>query len=678
MSVKFNAWLALPDGAFPPDPWLESYGISLPLNHVIARDEFGKAASRVGDLRWNYTAYDSRKKQTFLYFDYWTTLGRRKIDETAVTPVRLSRIRELQFLMCKRIYHSDGSDLGLSALRLTLFTLWRIARFAEEHERSVRDVLERQDLLDACISAVPDSECDGFTNCLNFLCKLDAASDLGFQIATPLRLMELKVRGKRYRDDSKQFAPLPTRIYSQLITRLSVELDDIEEHKDRLIAALRESIARYRQAKTGNAMGKRLIPQYGLSAYLAKRDCADGLIGLIGAVSEIFHICKLQIHTFSGMRDDEAAHLPFHCMKIERRNGRRHALIVGVTTKLAGGRRMQTAWVTTEEDGFRAIRLAQDFAAVIYESIGVKTDERQVVKRDLPLFISPSYLPWGRFAAGEEKITRFQHKTLRSSKVPDALKTRLQPIIENDDIAELEDIDPFRAWSSEERFAVGQPWPLSTHQLRRSLALYARASGCVRLSSLRRQLQHISNDMSAYYGNGCAFAKNFLADDPDAFNKHIAFEWQNTEEEAALLAFVWDVLRSDEPLYGGAGNFYEMQREKGTLMTRVQVEAAIKVGTLSYKTGPLGGCIKVGACTGRMGLQMVDIACATDNCKNLVGKHSKIIQVIKAKRGMLDRMDKTTLTYRAEAEEMEELEQVEVRWRPQSGDATVLIEGRHA
>jgi hypothetical protein len=248
------------------------------------------------------------------------------------------------------------------------------------------------------------------------------------------------------------------------------------------------------------------------------------------------------------------------------------------------------------------------------------------------------------------------------------------PIITGEDIAELEDVDPFRAWAEEEKFAIGQPWPLTKHQLRRSLALYARASGCVRLSSLRRQLQHITNDMSAYYGSGCAFAKNFLSDDPGEFKKHICLEWQDTAEEAIVLAMVWDVLYTDEPLYGGAGNFYNQQSKNGTLMTREQVEKAVKAGTLGYNPHPLGACVKPGPCEKRMGLNFIDVACASDSCKNLVGKHSKIILVIKAKRGMMERIDETTLTYKVEKEELDELMKVEARWRPSNGVASASME----
>ncbi len=84
------------------------------------------------------------------------------------------------------------------------------------------------------------------------------------------------------------------------------------------------------------------------------------------------------------------------------------------------------------------------------------------------------------------------------SHAKESLHLRLFPIIEEEDIKELEDIDPFRAWHTEPEFAIGKRWPLTTHQLRRSLAVYANASGLVRLSSLRRQLQHITREMSLY------------------------------------------------------------------------------------------------------------------------------------------------------------------------------------
>lgn len=682
MSVMLGACFEK-NGVHAPDPWLDSYGISLPLDHVVSRDTNGEPVSRLGDFEWDLTAYTAHGEECILHFDYWAGSSRNEINKSQCTDSRIGRMRELQFLMCKKLYPSDGSTCSPRSLMRNLLAIRRVALFAEQHNRSLQEIFEQPEWLDAFISKIPDFQCDYFMGWLNFLNKLNPITELGFRIAKPLRLTELRNRGKRYQEKMKQHAALPTRIYSLLITNLSTELDDIEAHKDRLLDLLRDAIRLSTEAKVAGwrsyeapirSLGSKLITKHGLADYFDKRGYAHGMHSISAFISEIFHVCALQIHTFSGMRHNEGKTLPFHCMESEKRDGRSHALLVGATTKFNGGRRMRTKWVTTDMDGFRAARLAQEFAAVIYEYMDVTPSDDEATKDRYPLFISADYLPWGIHRSGDAKSERFHPMNARSYQ---GLSARLLPTISAEDIDELEDIDPFRAWANEEKFAIGKRWTLTKHQLRRSLALYARASGCVRLSSLRRQLQHISNDMSAYYGNGCAFAKDFLADDPEKFRKHIALEWQETEAEAAVLAMVWDVLNSNEPLYGGAGNFHDQQRRNGTLMTREQIEKAVKAGTLGYTPHPLGACVKPGYCEKRMGLNFIDVACANDNCKNLVGKHSKIIQVIKAKRGMLERIDKTTLTYKAEKEELDELEKVEARWRPQNGLATISQETGH-
>ena len=213
---------------------------------------------------------------------------------------------------------------------------------------------------------------------VNLLRQLEPETQLGFSLATPKHWTEVVRRKKSYRESTRQFAPLPTRIYATLINNLSAELDDIQLHKDRLLAALREAFKVHQQrstvqAKHGIALGTTLTEKYQLAGFLERLGLASNRVQSLGSViAEIFSICKFQIHVFSGMRDSEAGHLPFHCMVLEKGiHGRRHHFIAGMTTKFNGGRPVRTKWVTTELDGFRAIKLAQEFAAVIYELLGV-------------------------------------------------------------------------------------------------------------------------------------------------------------------------------------------------------------------------------------------------------------------------------------------------------------------
>ena len=105
--------------------------------------------------------------------------------------------------------------------------------------------------------------------------------------------------------------------------------------------------------------------------------------------------------------------------------------------------------------------------------------------------------------------------------------------------------------------------------------------------------------------------------------------WRGRGDDARVHTRCTELQRAD---VGGAGNFYQRQKERGEVMTREDVETRMKAGLLSYSRGPFGGCTKSGGCDKRKGLALIDISCATDGCKNLVGKHSKIIRVIQLKR----------------------------------------------
>lgn len=666
--MKREARIELHGATQGPDPWEEDWGTSLPLEHIICRDVDGTPHT-VGEFVWPWTAYEAHRTKFLLHFFYWKPAHERVTNgREDITAEREARIHELQFLMTRQIYY--GSENAPTTLYRKLATLRFVARFADLRSCSVRDVLAQTALLDACGATLPNQALESWMGWIFFLRQLDPETQLGFSLATPKRWSDIERRAKEYRDNGRQHAPLPTRIYAALINNLRAELDDIEAHKSRLLAALREAVAAHRQAKAtetarGISIGSALIEKYDLAAYLERRGYSSKkrLIDLSGAVGEIFQVCKLQIHVFSGMRDKEARHLPYYCMTTERGlHGRKHCLIVGTTTKFNKGRCLRTKWVTTERDGFRAIRLAQDFATVIYDDLVVTPSDADDLKDDYPLFPSSDYLPWMRRHVSQEGGIAAIGGRLRHAR--ELMLSRLCPLIEAEDIAELEDIEPFRAWGEEPEFAVGQRWPLTSHQLRRSLAVYANASGLVRLSSLRRQLQHITREMAMYYGRGSIFCKNFIADDHAGYRKHVAVDWQDGADEAEMLAFVRDVLNCCEPMFGGAGAFYERQRERGEIMSRDEVAKQMKAGLLAYRDGPLGGCTRPGVCEARKGLNLIDTVCATDGCKHLIGKHSKIVQTIRLKRAAMARIAPGSITEAMEREELAALERVECEWRP--------------
>lgn len=665
-----NSHISLPLEAVGPDPWPLDCNYQCRLDHVISRDEKGNSVSTVGDFIWDWTAYEPRGRSAKIYFYYWTS-GKTKAGLAELSIARIARMRELQQLLLVLIYRQDGGpSLGPRTLKRWLLGLKHLARFAETRELEVKEVLSQRDELDLFIATVPDSAASMIVAWLSFLHGKASHAVLGFQPARPQRWKDLQSRSQSIRDSLQQTPPLPSRVYGSVIVALVEEIESIEIHMEQLISLLRASIAEYGRSRkeADGFLGPVLISRYGLGEYFFRRKIRPSLQGISSVVGEIFRICKLQIHVFSGMRDAEAQYLPFHCMtNVPRDHGRAHALIEGLTTKLEGGRRRRAKWVTTEEEGFRAIRIAQKFASVLYGCIGISPSYDERARDDHPLFISPGYLPWavsfvpaddGRVHACNLSIGRFT-----------ALRDRICPVIVEQDIAELEEIDSFRAWRDESRYAVGTIWPLRPHQLRRSLALYANSSGLVRLSSLRRQLQHITREMSLYYARGSAFSINFIEEDPNGFRQHVAFDWQNAASESQYLAFVIDVMKSTEPLHGPAGKFYEMKKRRDDVITQQVFSTGVKLGRLAYRASPLGGCTNPGACETSKGLRLIDTTCLTNACKYLVGKYSKIIEVIRLQRAALSRMDVTSLTYQFELEDLNALVATEVAWRPPVGGA---------
>ena len=661
MNYSYQAQIEIPSSAVPPDPWIT--GSRLPLDHVISRQLDGSPASKVGDLQWNWDAYKSRGRNGTYSFIYWE----RGSAETqgavqSLSDARLARVREMQHLMTLLIYKRNGIPLSSSTLDGYLTSLVRIAQYAESRSISIADVFETPKHLDPLILMVRDTAAAMLFRWWNQLSKLDE-TDVGFKMEPPANLDELRKRADDHKHGKKQKAPLPTRTYSEFINGLMTELNAIEP----IIGELVDTVQRL--AEERNALpddlkkaDKGVITKLLLSlratwspellAYYKLREYPNVLNSLNSSLGDIQRVCKLAIHAFTGMRSAEAAYLPYHCAEIENgRHGNQHIVLAGITTKLEGGRRRRARWVTNQI-GLLAVQVAQKVASAIYSPLGITPDNKDAVRDDYPLFVSPAWLPWG--VASGAKVEPASNLSLAGAS--DYLNAMLRPIIQESDIEELEQIDPYRDWRSEAEFAIGQPWPLKSHQLRRSLALYAQRSGLVALSSLRRQLQHITREMSQYYARGSQFARNFIEDDPQDYSTHICKEWRDVMGESACLAYLRDVIFVEEPLLGGAGNFIEQQKRRGTIVPRDETMRRFKKGLMSYKANPLGGCTNPDDCNSEgKGLSLLDIHCLEDGCKHLIAKRSNIIKIIPYQQKLVEVLSPESVEYSMEKRELDVL-----------------------
>jgi hypothetical protein len=220
-----------------------------------------------------------------------------------------------------------------------------------------------------------------------------------------------------------------------------------------------------------------------------------------------------------------------------------------------------------------------------------------------------------------------------------AIKERVIPPILQEDLDELSRIDPHRHRVSEPKFQVGGQWPISSHQFRRSLALYAQRSGLVSLPSLKRQLQHITLHMSQYYAKGSAFAADFIGVGHGHRDKHFGEEWQETQPVSQFLAYASNVLLEDpENLFGGHTHWLRMRLRSGDglmLEDRATTLRRFQKGELAYKVTPVGGCVNPGPCD-KNPIDVLHVDCVSENCKHLAGNLKKTERVVLIKSRELE------------------------------------------
>jgi hypothetical protein len=196
------------------------------------------------------------------------------------------------------------------------------------------------------------------------------------------------------------------------------------------------------------------------------------------------------------------------------------------------------------------------------------------------------------------------------------------------------------------------------------LAIYAQRSGMVCLPSLRRQLQHITKEMSLYYAKGSAFARNFIEDDPEDYKLHMAKDWREAKPLSEALAYLRAVLLTEDELFGGAGTFEQQKKNRGILMSREITIRKFKRGEMAYKETPVGGCIKVGECD-QVGLRVLETQCIL-GCKNLVGKLPKLERLIDRQAKLVSTINPATVEYRMEQNDLNVLIEARSQWQAAS------------
>jgi hypothetical protein len=527
-----------------------------------------------------------------------------------------------------------------------------------------REVLSDPKLLYQFYSGIGLDQCKWLSALLKALVSIGRAK-IGFSPVGATALIDMQESIRHYRNQIKQHAPLPTRIYQHLLARLEEELHTSGAILDRLLSLAKSCsenllLGRTRGVqkealRTPEHAGEDLYPDFlellhaeGLKSYFLQRGYPLDTQGLSKAITEVQILCKTTVIAFTGMRDSECERLGIDCDEEFISSGKKIHLVRGETSKLNNGIPKACRWVTNAVGHF-AISLARRIATVISDflsSIGDCNAPSAVT----PIFLSAAYLRLGGGRAPHSPNGCWLNTSADLSSNSN-LRSLLLPSIFNEDLLELESIDQFRAWRTEPKFQIGSTWPLTSHQLRRSLALYASKSGLVSLPSLRRQLQHLTEAMATYYARGSQFANDFIGNHRD----HFGLEYREAQPVSQALSFIRHVLLSDEPIFGVQATLLKRRTKENQgeiLINRDRTMLQFKNGELSYIETALGGCMSLEPCTKRAMRSLA--ACIP--CRSLMGRRSKLVRTISVQKEFLDGLNLGSVEARTEQNELHVLE----------------------
>lgn len=608
------------DNVLPDSPASVIGCLVLDGNIVVSRAPDGSVLSRAKDLIWNMKPYCAKSICVF-NFESWAWSPQSSHTQLI--------IREMQAIQLVRLhyYHKPRKvkSVGFTALR-------KAAEYAERNMISLEDLFNRvscQDMLISSLSQIGSRVVlRQFYDLLVELYRIRlfhpqfnlAPSDYEFVE----RVGTLAGTYAEYAEDLDQTKLIPSRIYAHLISGFDDELNFFNEHS----VQLQEFYSRRAEDSLfGSSCPKRgkkstlwagAIEVCGIKA-LCDRFGLRNVIDLNAYINSVSTLAKHWIHIFTGMRDNEVRTLPANALTSMRVGEQVVILLRGYTSKTAGVNNHETYWISVQ-----VVEKAVNDARVIGRIAAIRNNWDDSELSRYPLF--PMFVRSGKSSVNYIYSTAPLQPSCLTRQI-NSLKLRIPDVeITDADIVELERFDGFRDWRSDPSIQIGKPWPINSHQYRRSLAVYSARSGMVSLGALANQFKHLAETMASYYRSDQIFAVNFLAsEDQQALIRELEYE----RRVASLANYEADVINSSGRLWGGEGHRIQVARDRGRplIITTDRETTARKFdkGEMVWKEGPLGGCTNLNPCD-RIGFVSI-FACL--DCKYSVLDDNKSIKKIR-------------------------------------------------
>ncbi|UUA72096.1 hypothetical protein [Cellvibrio sp. QJXJ] len=665
--MTFRILIATPDPLTAPDSLEQIARSGIDPEFVISRDKLGNVISRFKHNKWDWRIYGA--SNTYNFESWWDINTRGAMDTLA-----LQIVEEMKTLVWLCMFESTanaGRSRGISRLNQVLCILRALAKIAHALNTTLGGAESNAQFQVALRSSIVNAD-KGFS--YQFVTIKGLLIDAAFWHTTKnikcevprivpeadlSDMLSVLLKNSLLAEDKREQHPLiPTRLFARVISGAQQRLKAIEPFFPSIeayIVALQTdptycvdhyidyqiNTRRIRLHRSNNkflawkeAMNQCLstaetIKRFGLDTYV-ERKALEQLRTLDTHITELQTLCVILIHAFSGMRSSEVKVMPFEPIAHSSAKGFGDLpVLVSHLKKFTdkGNYSSPLIWATSKE-GVYAVRIAQQLARLKWIRRNTTSNS---FPSDAPLFI-------GECCDKTSVKPHYQipiANTIFSSRHWRNASESLGLTIEAEDLDELRVFDAFRAWDDNPEFEAGNYWPLTSHQFRRSVAVYASRSGMVSLPTLKTQFKHLSEVMTALYSENSTYAQNFLIGengkpidggsilqsfrDAAAFNMSVRFHEQ--------------VIQSENLLSGPIGTQIQRAKEKNTLpkifTSKDETQKAVKQGRFSYRETPVGGCVKKGSCT-HFAIDLV-LPC-TSGCEHAILKPDKLDTYIESLR----------------------------------------------
>lgn len=635
---------SIPKRAAPDSFLLNNNKIEKPCNsYVISRNGNGDILSTYGDDTWDLRPYRLAGES-----------GAAKIHLHKIHSSKRDEIRWLIFLVMYTANNGRSSGLSVSSIMNYIKLLRNLATYSVLQKIEIRNIFSIENEAKKYLQFLSTRN---LISCFSSLtCHLLEAGEkiTGYQVLKDAISSLIDKKLSSIKPD-EQHPVIPPRILSELIGELNVFIGNIYLNLPNIDSFLRaitncDNFARCESLHSLRKIPKSSRPpsfnqaakQYGLDK-LFQRYYVNNLPSFSRFICRIQHACKIYFHIYSGMRNSEMLSLKAGALTEIKTSAGSTFRFEGETSKLIGQRK-KASWVTSREvvDPYQ---IANTIAIRIGKHAGIKV-------KKIPLFISAGYLGLSAGKIMDIENIKVNLSSIKSQECYDHLDCG-KFFIEEEDFNFLHKIDPFRAWSESSEFNLGKIWRFTTHQLRRSLAYYISQSALVSLPTLKKQLKHLNREMTVYYCQSNSTSDDFSE------SGHIFKLLQDTKPDADVVAYLDQVVSTNDSLYGCHGKFIEKNITPKDVaiysqLNRNDLKKQFLNGEISYKETALGACTALGPCVKRA---MREISGCL-NCERAVIKPQKIENTINYQKAFvkdLEALDPESLEYRTELAELKAL-----------------------